>query len=217
MARSVSFSDEHRNVFKYIIVGDSGVGKTCLMRQFSESQFDPGHEMTIGVGCQERILQLHDYPKTKIIIWDTAGTEHFRSMALSYFRGAIGAILVYDITRRASFESVAEWLRDAQNHCSHDCVFMLIGNKRDLSDQRQVDRNEARFFSKTNNDILFMETSALSAYNVEEAFATLTVEIHDRIQDGRISLDKHMIPGTGIKPAVEPNSRRRKRDRCCKR
>ena len=217
MARSVSFSDEHQNVFKYIIVGDSGVGKTCLMRQFNESRFDAGHEMTIGVECQERILQLHDYPTTKIIIWDTAGTEHFRSMALSYFRGAIGAIFVYDITRRASFESLAEWLHEAQNKCSHDCVFMLIGNKRDLSEQRQVDRDEARFFSKANNDIFFMETSAKTAYNVEEAFAALTVEIHDRIQDGRISLDKHMIPGTGIKPGVKLPSRPRKRDICCKR
>ena len=140
MADSDSSSENYQQSFKFIIVGESGVGKTCLMRQFNESKFDTDHEITIGVGCQHRILHLEGYPTTKIIIWDTAGTEQFRSMALSYFRGAIGAILVYDITRHETFEKIAEWLRDAQNHCSPDCVFMLVGNKRDISDKRETEK-----------------------------------------------------------------------------
>ena len=219
MADSDSSSENYQQSFKFIIVGESGVGKTCLMRQFNESKFDTDHEITIGVGCQHRILHLEGYPTTKIIIWDTAGTEQFRSMALSYFRGAIGAILVYDITRHETFEKIAEWLRDAQNHCSPDCVFMLVGNKRDISDKREIDREDAKLYSKMNNNILFMETSAKTAYNVDEAFAALTVEIYDRIQDGRIDLRQHFPDqSSGINPSNLSNfSRWRKRDRCCKR
>ena len=219
MADSISTIETYQQSFKFIIVGESGVGKTCLMRQFNESKFDIDHEITIGVGCQHRILHLEGYPTTKIILWDTAGTEQFRSMALSYFRGAIGAILVYDITRHETFEKIAEWLSDARNHCSPDCVFMLVGNKRDISDKREIDREDAKLFSKMNNNILFMETSAKTAYNVEEAFAALTVEIYDRIQDGRIDLRQHFPDqSSGINPSTLSNfSRRRKRDRCCKR
>ena len=217
MADPASPIANYQQSFKFIIVGESGVGKTCLMRQFNESKFDTDHEITIGVGCQHRILHLEGYPTTKIILWDTAGTEQFRSMALSYFRGAIGAILVYDITRQETFEKIPEWLSDAQKHCSPDCVFMLVGNKRDISDKREIYREDARLFYKMNNDILFMETSAKTAYNVEEAFTALTAEIHDRIQDGRIDLRTHFPdPSSGINPSNN-YSWRRKRDRCCKR
>ena len=212
MAHCVSPTEECPYVFKYIIVGESGVGKTCLMKQFNDFQFDPNHEITIGVGCGDRILQLEGYPITKIRTWDTAGTEHFRSMALSYFRDAIGAILVYDITRLNTFDRLTEWLSDAYNHCSPDCVFMLVGNKRDHSDARKVDRNRGVLFSKMNNNIIFMETSAKTAYNVEEAFGALTMEIHDRIQDGRINMRKHK---EGIRPSLQI-ARPRKRDKCCK-
>ena len=212
MAHCVSPTEEYPYVFKYIIVGESGVGKTCLMKQFNDFQFRDNHEITIGVGCGDRVLRLEGYPITKIITWDTAGTEQFRSMALSYFRDAIGAILVYDITRQDSFDRLTEWLSDAQNHCSPNCVFMLVGNKRDMNNERKVDRNKGELFSKMNNNILFMETSAKTAYNVEEAFAALTVEIHDRIQDGRINMREHV---EGIKPAYD-NTRPRRRDKCCK-
>ena len=214
MANNVERTHEPDFLFKYILVGDSGVGKTCLMTQVTHSAFIPNHQSTIGVDYGTRILHIDGYPTTKVMIWDTAGQEVFKSIVLSYFKGAIGAILVYDITRRDTFEHIMEWLNDTQKHCNPDCVLMLVGNKRDLSVERQVEGKDAENFAKLNN-LLFIETSAQTAYNVDEAFAQLSTEIYDRAQDGRINMSQ-CVPGIIRVEDAENQQNSSRKKKCCK-
>ena len=211
---------DYKFLFKFILIGDSGVGKSCLMTQFSQLQFISTHQLTVGVDFGSRVIDTEGFPVTKVQIWDTAGQEVFRSIALSYFRNAIGGILVYDITRRSSFDHLDRWLDDARKHCNTDCVFWLIGNKCDLSDERIISKEEAKDFAKSNN-LMFMETSAKNAYNVQEAFTNLVKEVHDRIQNGIIDL-KCQVPGIILGPNTEkhedPLRRRNKvKNKCCNR
>ncbi|XP_017399982.2 ras-related protein Rab-2B [Cebus imitator] len=115
-------------LFKYIIIGDTGVGKSCLLLQFTDKRFQPVHDLTIGVEFGARMVNI-DGKQIKLQIWDTAGQESFRSITRSYYRGAAGALLVYDITRRETFNHLTSWLEDARQHSSSNMVIMLIGNK----------------------------------------------------------------------------------------
>merc|ERR1712226_894021 len=115
-------------LFKYIIIGDTGVGKSCLLLQFTDKRFQPVHDLTIGVEFGARMVNI-DNKQIKLQIWDTAGQESFRSITRSYYRGAAGALLVYDITRRETFDHLATWLDDARQHSGSNMVIMLIGNK----------------------------------------------------------------------------------------
>lgn len=117
---------------RYIIIGDTGVGKSCLLLQFTDKRFQPVHDLTIGVEFGARLINL-DGKQIKLQIWDTAGQESFRSITRSYYRGAAGALLVYDITRRETFDHLASWLEDARQHANPNMTIMLIGNKADLS------------------------------------------------------------------------------------
>uniref|UniRef100_A0A4W3KE25 RAB2A, member RAS oncogene family n=1 Tax=Callorhinchus milii TaxID=7868 RepID=A0A4W3KE25_CALMI len=116
-------------LFKYIIIGDTGVGKSCLLLQFTDKRFQPVHDLTIGVEFGARMITI-DGKQIKLQIWDTAGQESFRSITRSYYRGAAGALLVYDITRRDTFNHLTTWLEDARQHSNSNMVIMLIGNKR---------------------------------------------------------------------------------------
>ncbi|PKI71464.1 hypothetical protein CRG98_008137 [Punica granatum] len=122
-------------LFKYIIIGDTGVGKSCLLLQFTDKRFQPVHDLTIGVEFGARMITIDSKP-IKLQIWDTAGQESFRSITRSYYRGAAGALLVYDITRRETFNHLASWLEDARQHANANMTIMLIGNKCDLAHRR---------------------------------------------------------------------------------
>jgi small GTP-binding protein len=115
-------------LFKYIIIGDTGVGKSCLLLQFTDKRFQPVHDLTIGVEFGARMVQI-DNRQIKLQIWDTAGQESFRSITRSYYRGAAGALLVYDITRRETFNHLTRWLEEARQNANQSMVIMLIGNK----------------------------------------------------------------------------------------
>ena len=169
-------------LFKYIIIGDTGVGKSCLLLQFTDKRFQPVHDLTIGVEFGARMINI-DGKQIKLQIWDTAGQESFRSITRSYYRGAAGALLVYDITRRETFEHLTTWLEDARQHSSSNMVIMLIGNKSDLDAKREVKADEGLAFAKEHG-LVFMETSAKTAANVEEAFINTAKEIYQKIQDG---------------------------------
>ncbi|KAL6520423.1 Ras-related protein RABB1c [Orobanche hederae] len=153
-------------LFKYIIIGDTGVGKSCLLLQFTDKRFQPVHDLTIGVEFGARMITIDNKP-IKLQIWDTAGQESFRSITRSYYRGAAGALLVYDITRRESFNHLASWLEDARQHADPNMSIMLIGNKCDLAHRRAVSTEEGEQFAKENK-LIFMEASAKTAQNVEE-------------------------------------------------
>ncbi len=131
-------SSQYVYCFKFIIVGDSGVGKSCLMTQFIKKQINSTHEITIGVEFASRIIEIEHDTNVKLQIWDTAGQEAFRSVTRSYYRGAICVILVYDITRRKSFTNIKKWLEDVKDYGYNKVLTVLIGNKSDLDDKRQV-------------------------------------------------------------------------------
>jgi Ras-related protein Rab-2A len=160
----------------------AGVGKSCLLLQFTDKRFQPVHDLTIGVEFGARMITIDNKP-IKLQIWDTAGQESFRSTTRSYYRGAAGALLVYDITRRETFNHLASWLEDARQHANANMTIMLIGNKCDLSHRRAVSYEEGEQFAKEHG-LIFMEASAKTAQNVEEAFVKTAGAIYKKIQDG---------------------------------
>ncbi|XP_055356585.1 ras-related protein Rab-2A [Paramacrobiotus metropolitanus] len=185
-------------LFKYIIIGDTGVGKSCLLLQFTDKRFQPVHDLTIGVEFGARMITIAG-KQIKLQIWDTAGQESFRSITRSYYRGAAGALLVYDITRRDTFDHLTNWLEDARQHSSSNMVIMLIGNKCDLESRREVKREEGEAFAREHG-MIFMEASAKTAQNVEEAFINTAKEIYDKIQEGVFDIQNE---ANGIKLGPE--------------
>jgi len=169
-------------LFKYIIIGDTGVGKSCLLLQFTDKRFQPVHDLTIGVEFGARMVTI-DNRQIKLQIWDTAGQESFRSITRSYYRGAAGALLVYDITRRETFNHLTRWLEEARQNANGSMVIMLVGNKGDLDHKRQVSKEEGEKFAKENG-LIFLETSAKTAANVEEAFINTATKIYENISVG---------------------------------
>lgn len=182
-------------VFKYIIVGDSAVGKSCLLLQFTDKRFKSTHDLTIGVEFGSRTVQIND-KSIKLQIWDTAGQESFRSITRSYYRGSIGALLVYDITKRQSFENLQKWLEEMKENAYSKMTTILIGNKVDLENERQVSFEEGQAFAKK-HDLVFFETSAKSSHNVEKAFLAITQKIYTNLENGEYNIHKESI---GIKP-----------------
>ncbi|KAL9553633.1 hypothetical protein PS6_003840 [Mucor atramentarius] len=157
-------------IIKYIIVGDSGVGKSCLLLQFTDKRFYAGRELTIGVEFGTRFITMQDGKQIKLQIWDTAGQESFRSITQSYYRGAAGALL------------------DVRKHANPHTTVVLVGNKCDLEGrQRQVTREEGEKFARDNDIPLFIETSAKSAENVEEVFAQTAEDVYEKIKSGVFS------------------------------
>jgi len=190
-------------LFKYIIIGDTGVGKSCLLLQFTDKRFQPVHDLTIGVEFGARMITI-DQRQVKLQIWDTAGQESFRSITRSYYRGAAGALLVYDITRRETFNHLTRWLEEARQHANQSMVIMLIGNKSDMDHRRQVSKEEGEKFAK-DNGLIFLETSAKTAANVEEAFIGTAQKIYENIQNGiyDVTNESHGIKvGMAATPAL---------------
>lgn len=160
----------------------SGVGKSCLLLQFTDKRFRQQHDLTIGVEFGARTLQIYE-KNIKLQIWDTAGQESFKSITRSYYRGAAGALLVYDITRRDTFGHLTRWLEEVKQNGNPDMVIMLIGNKSDLEQRRQVSFAEGQAFAKEHG-LIFLETSAKTAANVEECFLQTSKMIYENIDKG---------------------------------
>ncbi|XP_043380669.1 ras-related protein Rab-8B isoform X2 [Chelonia mydas] len=135
-------------LFKLLLIGDSGVGKTCLLFRFSEDAFNTTFISTIGIDFKIRTIEL-DGKKIKLQIWDTAGQERFRTITTAYYRGAMGIMLVYDITNEKSFDNIKNWIRNIEEHASSDVERMILGNKCDMNEKRQVskEKGEKAFFT----------------------------------------------------------------------
>eukprot|EP01012_Entosiphon_sulcatum_P031167 TRINITY_DN3892_c0_g1_i1.p1 TRINITY_DN3892_c0_g1~~TRINITY_DN3892_c0_g1_i1.p1 ORF type:complete len:210 (+),score=43.92 TRINITY_DN3892_c0_g1_i1:71-700(+) len=174
----------HEYIFKYIIIGDMGCGKSCLLHQFTDHKFLPDSPHTIGVEFGTRVVEINA-KNIKLQIWDTAGQERFRAVTRSYYRGAAGAVLVYDITRRSTYNHLASWLTDARNLTNPHTVMMLVGNKVDLEAQREVSFEEASRFAQENG-LFFLETSAKTGKNVEAAFLETAKQIFEKVQTGAL-------------------------------
>lgn len=170
-----SKDDKHDYLFKVVLIGDSGVGKSNLLSRFIRNEFDLKSLTTIGVEFAQRNLEFGG-KVVKAQIWDTAGQERYRAITKAYYRGAHGALLVYDITKPITFENVEHWLKELREHAKTEILIMLVGNKTDLEHLRTVTTDEGKSFAEENT-LSFIETSALNSMNVEKAFQTILKEI----------------------------------------
>lgn len=172
-----------------VLIGDSGVGKSNLLSRFTRNEFSLESKSTIGVEFATRTMQV-DNKTIKAQIWDTAGQERYRAITSAYYRGAVGALLVYDIAKHPTFENVDRWLTELREHADSNIVIMLVGNKSDLKHLRAVSTEEATQYA-ANQGLSFIETSALDATNVELAFQRILTEIY------KIVSSKGLDAGTG--------------------
>jgi len=186
-------SDTYDYLFKFLIIGSAGVGKSCILHQFMENKFKSDAHHTIGVEFGSKIINISE-KSIKLQIWDTAGQERFRSVTRSYYRGAAGALLVYDITSRETYNTLTTWLTDARTLASPNICIILLGNKKDLEADREVTFLEASRFAQE-NELMFLETSAVTGENVEEAFLKCSRSILGKIEAG--DLDPERM-GSGI-------------------
>lgn len=174
---NTAFDFEH----KVIIIGDAGAGKSSFFQQFRTGNFPKQIMSTIGVEFGSKIIKLQNEDrKIKLNVWDTAGQERYRAVTRAYYRGANGAVILYDTTSQDSFKHLPEWLQDAREQASSDIDIVVVGNKMDLKDQRQVAHKDAVSWAAM-NDVLYIETSALTGENVEDVFQILGQHIQARM------------------------------------
>jgi len=172
-------ASEYDYLFKLLLIGDSGVGKSCLLLRFADDTYTESYISTIGVDFKIRTIELEG-KTVKLQIWDTAGQERFRTITSSYYRGAHGIIVVYDVTDNDTFTNVKQWLQEIDRYASEGVNKLLVGNKSDLTSKKVVEYSVAKEFADQLK-IPFLETSAKTALNVEQAFLTMAKEIKDRM------------------------------------
>ncbi|XP_050208418.1 ras-related protein RABA5b [Mercurialis annua] len=182
-------------LFKIVIIGDSAVGKSNILSRFARNEFDKNSKATIGVEFQTQVLEIEG-EEVKAQIWDTAGQERFRAVTSAYYRGAAGALIVYDITRRTSFDSVRRWLEELSTHCDTAMARMLVGNKSDLDNIREVSKEEGKSLAEEES-LFFMETSALDSTNVEAAFEVVVREIYNNSRRKILNSDSYKAELSG--------------------
>jgi len=191
-------------LFKVVLIGDSGVGKSNLLSRFTRNEFNLETKSTIGVEFATRSISV-DGKTLKAQIWDTAGQERYRAITAAYYRGAVGALLVYDIAKHATYVNVTRWLKELRDHADSNIVIMLVGNKSDLKHLRAVPTEEAKSFA-TENGLSFIETSALDASNVESAFQTILTDIYRIVSSKQLEQSADPIkPSSGDTLTVSPS------------
>ncbi|GET91380.1 Ras-related rab-4, putative [Leishmania tarentolae] len=193
-------SDKYHQLMKLIIIGDSGVGKSCLLHRFIEDTFSEEQTQTIGIEYGAKIIDFGG-AKVKLQIWDTAGQERYKSVTRSYYRGATGCLIVYDVNSRSSYESVPQWLSDVRQLAGSDVVVMLIGNKIDRANgnsTRAVHHNEASLYAQQNG-LLHFETSAATGQFVSEAFLRVAKSAVSLVSDAGPESDGQLNQDTTAK------------------
>jgi len=168
-------SDKVDYTFKILTIGESGVGKTCILLRYTDNKFSKHHLTTIGIDFKTKQVNYFD-KKIKLYIWDTAGQERFRNIAQQYYNGADGIFLVYDVTDRKSFEKISEWMKTILSYNTKEKIgLILLANKID-SDTREVNKEEGENLAREFG-IKYFETSALTNYNLNESFSCMVDEI----------------------------------------
>ena len=162
-------------IFKLVLIGDSGVGKTNILSRYISNEFSLASQPTVGVEFGSKIIKKHD-KSIKLQIWDTAGQERYKSITNAYYKGSKGAFVVYDISRKSTFENVDKWIDELKENATEDVHIMLVGNKTDLEDKREVQTEDVKKKAEQYK-VAFCETSALKGKNIEEAFDNLVEEI----------------------------------------
>ncbi|KAJ3436245.1 ras-related protein raba1f-like [Anaeramoeba flamelloides] len=214
----MSTSSEYDYLIKIVLIGDSGVGKTNLLTRFTRNEFNIESKSTIGVEFATKSMKMKD-KHLKIQIWDTAGQERYRAITSAYYRGATGALLVYDITKYDTFKNLEAWFSELQENTEDDPLIMLVGNKFDLQNKRTVEIDEGKTFSKENN-LLFIETSALDSTNVEMAFHNVIEKIFNKMNSKKTmqNTTQEQIVKNGMSGQVilvEPEEIEKKSKGCC--
>ncbi|KAG2726167.1 hypothetical protein I3843_01G097600 [Carya illinoinensis] len=176
-------------LFKIVIIGDSAVGKSNLLSRYARNEFNMHSKATIGVEFQTQVLEI-DGKEVKAQIWDTAGQERFRAVTSAYYRGAVGALVVYDISRRSTFDSITRWLEELNTHSDTTVARMLVGNKCDLDNIRAVSIEEGTTLAEAEG-LFFMETSALDSTNVKKAFEIVIREIYSNVSRKVLNSDSY--------------------------
>jgi len=184
--------DDYDYLFKIVLIGDSGVGKSNILSRFTRNEFSVESKSTIGVEFATRSIEI-EKKVVKAQIWDTAGQERYRAITSAYYRGAVGALLVYDVTKKGTaiikeiklisysletFADVEKWLAELRDHADSKIVIMLTGNKCDLQHLRSVTTQDAEIYA-AKEDLLFLETSALNSVNIDAAFQKVLSVIHE--------------------------------------
>ena len=202
-------------LFKILILGDSFVGKTNMIKRFLHDEFDSNTKETVGVefGCKNFTMGPYEHI-VKAQLWDTAGQERYRSLTKAYYKGAKGALIVYDITRNSTFENIDNWLIDLKTNGEKDILIMLIGNKSDLIEKREVNTDDAKAKAEQYN-IAFFETSAKNGENINKAFYELIKEVYqanaEREQSGA-QIEENNGDGVNL---VNKDEEQKKKKGCC--
>jgi len=202
---------EYDYLFKLILVGDSYVGKTNILSKYIKNEFNLSTKSTVGVEFGTKILKIED----KIIkaqIWDTAGQERYKSITSTYYKGAKGAFIVYDITNRLTFESVDKWIQDLNLNSDKNITLLLIGNKKDLADKRDVTTEEGEEKAKSFG-LAFLETSALTGENIDKVFDNMLKEVYTKLNIEKKNSGE--IDYINIGNNIEINDQSEKTSTCC--
>lgn len=200
-------------LIKLLLIGDSGVGKSCLLLRFSEDSFTSSFITTIGIDFKIKKLLLND-KWVKLQMWDTAGQERFRTITSAYYRGAMGILLVYDITDEASFNNIRNWMKNIEEHASDNVDKILVGNKSDMAEERRaVSYNSGKALADEYG-IPFLETSAKDNVNVEQVFTAIALDVMQRQQQEQSRQVEETLP-MNLTSSIDASAAKRKQGSSC--
>ena len=205
--------NEYTMLFKIVIIGDTYVGKTNILSRYISNEFDPNSNSTIGVELTTKTYNF-DNNDVKVQIWDTAGQEKYRSITSSYYKGAQGCLLVYDITKKKSFDNIDKWYSELKSNSDEKIYTMLLGNKSDLEENREVSIDEAEKKAK-NFNIAFMETSAYNGNNINKAFNELINNVYQNNKHAFNQEIKVILKDKGVEIPQENNEENKKDSNWC--
>ena len=177
----MSKKDIKRKVMRLSFLGDSGVGKTCIINKYLYDKFSETHNSSIGLEKNEKKLKMNDGNELKVIIWDTAGQERFKSMSTNTVKGAQGIVLVFDIAKKSTFDNLPKWIKEIKE-IKDNIPIVIFGNKCDLVEEIDVDNDEAMNFAK-DNDMEYFETSAKKNINIENGFKNIIDKAYETAQE----------------------------------
>jgi len=187
--------DEYDLMIKVILIGDSGVGKTNIMSKFLKNQFMENSKATVGVEFGSKLF-IHENHKIKAQIWDTAGQEKYKAITGAYYKGSKGALVIYDITRKETFANIEKWVNDLKTAGDPKITIIIIGNKSDLADKRQITKEEGEEKAKSFG-CAFLETSAFNGENIDKAFDIMVKEIYEKFSSDTGG-DEHIESDTKV-------------------
>ncbi|KAJ1271150.1 hypothetical protein BS78_06G106800 [Paspalum vaginatum] len=205
--------NEFDYLFKLLLIGDSSVGKSCFLLRFADDSYVDSYISTIGVDFKIRTIEM-DGKTIKLQIWDTAGQERFRTITSSYYRGAHGIIIVYDITDMESFNNVKQWLSEIDRYANDSVCKLLVGNKCDLAETRAVETSVAQAYADEIG-IPFLETSAKESINVEEAFLAMSAVIKKSKAGSQAALERKPSNLVQMKGQPIQHQHQQQKSRCC--